>query len=95
MSPSEKSAGLPNSRLFDVADMFTNGSESAWAIPATPNNTTAVNKIVTFFIVPSPKKNLFSNNSLSAPLTVNSKPNCFAAPSDLRRSVLLSRHLLR
>ena len=58
VSPSDKNVGLPNSRLFDVADTFTNVF-SAWAIPATPNTTTAINKVVTIFIVPSPKKNYF------------------------------------
>jgi len=55
--------GIPNSRLFDVVDMFTNGPESACAIPAAPNNTTAINKVVTIFIVPSPKKTTFNSFS--------------------------------
>jgi hypothetical protein len=59
VSPSERNIDLPNSRLSDVADMFTNGLEFAWAIPAAPNNTTAVNKVITNFIVPSPKKTYF------------------------------------
>jgi len=86
--------GFPNSRLSDMADMLTNGLESAWAIPATPNITTAVNKVITNFIVSSPKKTYFQTTVFLPPMA-NSKPNCFAAPSDLRRSVLLSRHLLR
>jgi len=69
--------------MSDVVDMFTNGPESACAIPAAPNITTAVNKVVTIFIVSSPKKTYFQT-TVSLPPTTNSKPNCVPGPSDFK-----------